>query len=185
MARYKIPGGVPVIGTLTQSIDSDFPIVIANDIELSDGNNLEEVILNLNEAVFGGGEVPMSEIDDSIKSDVTTWSSNKIAQVVSDLKDDIPTYDSVYNKDEVYTKNETQNLISNTLNEALQSYATQQDLALSIQNGISNAVETAKNYTDNKDAELALRITDLESLVGAGFRPIPEEMILSWFQDEP
>lgn len=186
MARYKIQGGVPVIGTLTQSVDSDFPIVIANDIELSDGTNLETLVTSLNEAVFGGGgDVPLSEIDDTIRSTETTWSSDKIARVISDLKQEIPTFDSVYSKDEVYSKTETSTLISNTLSSELSNYATQQQLSASIDNGIANAVEAAKRYTDNKDAELATRIESLEDKVGAGFVPITEEEILAYFQDEP
>ena len=183
---YKIEGGVPVIGTLTQSVDSDFPIVIADSIELSDGTNLNEIVVALREAVFGGGGgVPMSEIDDSIISLETTWSSRKISNVISDLKDEIPTFDSVYTKDEVYNKTETNNQIDNAILNALGTYVTQEQLVLSLDNAVINAVNTSKRYTEDKFAEIDSRVVNLETLVGAGFQPISTEWILSFFNDEP
>lgn len=183
---YKIEGGVPVIGTLTQSVDSDFPIVIADSIQLTDGTVINQLLMDLREAVFGGGGgVPMSEIDDSIISLESTWSSRKISNVISDLKDEIPTFDSVYTKDEVYNKNETDQKISDMISDVMGEYVTQSQLTLSLDNAILNAVGTSKRYTEDKFAELDSRVTSLETLVGAGFEPIEEEWILSFFQDEP
>lgn len=183
--QYKIKGGVPVIGTLTRSVDSQFPIVIADDIELTDGTNLNDIVEEIREALFGGGSTPLSEIDDSVKALDSTWSSTKISNVISDLKAEIPTFDTIYQKDELYNRAETEELISSMVANALSGYATQSDLSASIQNGISNAVDSANAYTDGKIAETNSRVAALEELVGDGFEAIDEDWIVSCFNDEP
>ena len=185
MTNYKITGGVPVIGTLTQPENSEFPIVIADDIELTDGSNLEEEVIRLRTAIFGpdGEGIPMSEIDDTIKSDETTWSSEKISSVISDLKDEIPTFDSVYTKDDVYTKTETENAISEAIANQLSTYITQAQLQGAIENAVSGVTEATRQYTDQKFSEADSRLNALEEKVGDGFEPIGADWIIAAFQD--
>lgn len=180
----KIDGGVVVINTLvTASENTDYPIVMASDVDLDSGINVEDKFKEIEEYIgySGGG---MSEIDDSIVSYEFTWSSQQISDKLSELKNTVLSTDNVYTKDQTYTKDEISYILRAEISTELQNYSTTEETVSLVNQSCSNAVTESKNYTDQKCQDLQTDVSNLKEIVGGGYEEFDEEYILSLFADD-
>lgn len=178
----NVNGGVIVINTLVPANNSkDYPVVYADDIQLLDGTILEDKIKELEK---GGGALELSEIDDTLISSYTTWSSENLSEKFSNLRDTLPSYDEVYLKGEVYTKQETTNLIDEKFNSKISSYYTSSEVDGKIQQSAELTLTEAKNYVDSYNTELNNEIASLKDKVRGGITEIGADFIFSLFEDE-
>lgn len=179
----EIQGGVVVINTLVPANGSrDYPVAMADNINMCDGTDLETKITEL-EKLISDPSVSMSEIDDEITSDSTTWSSQNISKKISDLYNNVPTLDKIYLKGEVYTQAETLEVINQAITNRLESYYTKDETDGKISQAITGVMNSTKEYVDNQTTTIKNDIASLQEKIGAGFTPIDNDYIVSLFQD--
>ena len=186
MAQHEhkeIQGGVIVINTLVPANGSrDYPVAMADNINMCDGTDVETKIREIEEYIKDPS-VNMSEIDDDIISDSTTWSSKNISKKISDLYDNVPTLDKVYLKGEVYTQAETLEAINQAITNRLESYYTKDETDGKISQAVTEVMNSTKEYVDNQTTVIRNDIAALQEKIGAGFTPIDNSYIVSLFQD--
>lgn len=180
MAR-EVQGGVVAINTLiTANGSKDYPIVLADDVQLEDGTTVEEKFKQLESG--GSGSIGLTEIDDELISSTTTWSSENLSKKFSELRDTLPTYDEVYLKGETYTKEEVRDLIDQNVNSKLESYYSSIEVDAKIQQSANLTLTQAKEYTDQANTNLTNEIENLKNIVGAGITRVGADFIVSLFQ---
>ena len=180
MAR-EVQGGVVAINTLvTANGSKDYPIVLADDVQLDDGTTVEEKFKQLESG--GGGEIGFSEIDDTLISSTTTWSSQNISEKFCEIRDTHPSCQEVYLKGETYNKQETQDAIDFSISSKLESYYSSTVVDAKIEQSATLTLTEAKAYTDQSNLDIKNEIDALKNIVGAGITRVGADFIISLFQ---
>ena len=180
MAR-EVQGGVVAINTLvTANGSKDYPIVLADDVQLDDGTTVEEKFKQLESG--GGGEIGFSEIDDTLISSTTTWSSQNLSEKFSEIRDTHPSFQEVYLKGETYNKQETQDAIDLSISSKLESYYSSTVVDAKIEQSATLTLTEAKEYTDQSNLDIKNEIDALKNIVGAGITRVGADFIISLFQ---
>lgn len=180
----EIDGGIVVINTITRATeDTDYPIVMASDVDLDSGISVEDKFKEIDDIIgySGGG---MSEIDDTIVSEDFTWSSQLISNKLIELKDNLLSIDNVYTKDQTYTKEEINSQIDITVSNELKQYSTTTETQEMVNQSMEKSVTESKSYTDEKCKAIEDDVFSLQSIVGDGYEEFDEEYILSLFEDD-